>query len=235
MSIITNGDSTMLGFEVQAPANFQRRIATVEELKDRDHPANAEHRIVPNPDQSGGALHQLNRRPILPAPRVLRLPGGTVPSPYLPIANVPRLRPIIGIDFGQKFQAVAVRDNLVSLATATAGNLQANPQQEAHLRQQHRARRRAAITRVRGQQYREMDKSAWFERKEAGRRTQALQHKTMITGYFLTLSQTYIYFGFTVLIDNLRGRSDALWGAGLSEATILPARTWSTGDSSGES
>ncbi|KAI9100593.1 hypothetical protein DFS34DRAFT_493938 [Phlyctochytrium arcticum] len=199
MSIITNGDNTMLAFEVQPPANFHRRIPTVEELKDRDHAANAEHRIVQNPDQSGGALHQLNRlnrRPILPAARVLVLPGPAVPSPYVPTATVPHTRPVIGMDFGQRFQAVAVRDNLASLANAMANTIHTNPNQQAQLRQQHRARRREAITRVRGRQYREMDKSAWFERKEAIRRSVETQQ----------------------LIDNLRGRADALWGAGVTQA-----------------
>ncbi|KAI9088882.1 hypothetical protein DFS34DRAFT_654663 [Phlyctochytrium arcticum] len=189
MGILTNGDNTMLGFEVQPPANFHRRIPTIEELKDRDHAAHAEHRIVQNPDQAGGALHQLNRRPILPAARVLVLPGPAVPSPYGPTATVPHTRPVIGIDFGQRFQAVAVRDNLASLANATGNTLQTNPHQQAQLRQLHKDRRREAITRVRGRQYRELDKSAWFERKDAIRRSLETQR-----------------------------RADALWGAGVTQA-----------------
>ncbi|KAI9102493.1 hypothetical protein DFS34DRAFT_673660 [Phlyctochytrium arcticum] len=152
----------------------------MEQLKDREDPAHAEHRIVVNPDQCGGALHQLNRRPILPAARVLVLPGAPAPSPYVPTAIVPHTGPVIGIDFGQKFQAVAT-----------------NLHQQAQLRQHHKDRRRQAITRVRGRQYRELDKSAWFERKDASRRSLETQQ----------------------LIDNLRGRAAALWGAGLSQVT----------------
>ncbi|KAI9092174.1 hypothetical protein DFS34DRAFT_653211 [Phlyctochytrium arcticum] len=67
-------------------------------------------------DQSrggGGALHQLNRRPILPATHVLHL-GPSAPNPYILAITIPVIRPVIGIDFGQRFQAVAVRDGVAS-------------------------------------------------------------------------------------------------------------------------
>ncbi|KAI9104745.1 hypothetical protein DFS34DRAFT_645444 [Phlyctochytrium arcticum] len=53
-------------------ATFHRtswRIPTVADLKDNFHPAHQEFRRVENPDQAGGAFHQLNRRPIMTAAR----------------------------------------------------------------------------------------------------------------------------------------------------------------------
>ncbi|KAI9098026.1 hypothetical protein DFS34DRAFT_94917 [Phlyctochytrium arcticum] len=175
VSIITNGDNTMLTFEVQAPPNFHRRIPTVADLKDYSHPAHREFRRVENPDQAGGALHALNRRPIMTAARALNMttPGAATPSAHIPNAVVPLIRPIIGIDFGQRFQAVAVYDNLSSAAVRTHSLAQAQPHQIGIIKQMSRHSRRQQIRRVRGRQYREIDKSAWFERKHACRVAQS--------------------------------------------------------------
>ncbi|KAI9090066.1 hypothetical protein DFS34DRAFT_378333 [Phlyctochytrium arcticum] len=200
LSLITNGYEAKLTFECSDRENCDSvsslerfflivhfgfngpslgRIPLITELSEPRHPAHAEFRQVQDPDQSGGGLFAINRRPIAPAARVL---------------GQPPCRPVIGIDFGQRFQVVAVSQNLASIAEAAEVNLRRPDAAEEEVREAHRQSRRQAITRVRGRHYREKSLTAWFERKHA---------------YRVANTQ-----GLPVLIDEVRGRKAELNGLG---------------------
>ncbi|KAJ3286861.1 hypothetical protein HK104_008848 [Borealophlyctis nickersoniae] len=57
MSLVTNGYTAKLIFEVQAGPQQSRRIPTMAELQNFRHPSHREFRRVENPDVARGALH----------------------------------------------------------------------------------------------------------------------------------------------------------------------------------
>ncbi|KAJ3292745.1 hypothetical protein HK104_005078 [Borealophlyctis nickersoniae] len=172
VSLITNGYTVKLCFEVQVPGPVSRRIPTMAELQDSHDPSHREYRRVDNPDLARGALHQLNRRPNAPAHRVF---------------GVPPTREILGIDPGQKFHVIAVRADIAAQANATrqaALNAANNAALLQAVKTQFRVSKRVNITRVKGRHYREKSLASWFQRKQAHRvgNTVGLQGKVDYLG-----------------------------------------------------
>ncbi|KAI9100346.1 hypothetical protein DFS34DRAFT_648269 [Phlyctochytrium arcticum] len=139
LSLITNGYIAKLTFEVLVRGDLRtRRIPMIAELSEVGERAHAEFRPIENPGISGGGLYAISRCPIAPARRVIYLQLSPPPSPFDPTVQVPATRPVIGIDFGQRFQTVAVSDNLSSMADGARQRLQQPNVAEATIRQGHR-------------------------------------------------------------------------------------------------
>ncbi|KAJ3165160.1 hypothetical protein HDU87_003287, partial [Geranomyces variabilis] len=206
--ITTDGEQVYLSFMVTHPnaVTGRRRIAMEGELR-MEAPLNNpgfhnEFRVAQNPDHHGGDLLLQSRRPIITAPRVIRLPTGGD-------------RPIIGVDFGQRNHICAVYGDRADVATTQRALFVpgAPPPARAPIR----AAMREPVKIVRGRHYREKSGTAWFERKHRAYIAQAVASHTALVQQFAmgggaVGAPAPPPFNLQEMIDNLRRRQDALHG-----------------------
>ncbi|KAJ3164687.1 hypothetical protein HDU88_005121 [Geranomyces variabilis] len=206
--IITDGEQTYLGFLVTHPNALtgRQRIPMEEELRQVSPLNNPgfhdEFRVAQNPDHHGGDLLLQSRRPIVTSGRVVQLPTGGD-------------RPIIEVDFGQRNHICAVYGDRSDVAATQRALFVLGVPPPA--RGPIRAAMREPVKIVRGRHFREKSGTAWFERKHKAYIAQAVANHTALVLQFVgggaaADAPAPPRHNLQEMIDNLRGRRDALHG-----------------------